>query len=196
MLSSFFFLTSPRCTLYLCQNRFLAVGGRLPARAARQVWYGGTSSQTPAGRKCLTCTRRLTPSVSSHILPDHGEAVFRTTVEWTQGLFTALVKAPCVPQELQVYTWIVSLLQTVYQIALWSPGRLVKRTNIGKPTYSSKIIAVSAVDRSQNSTQPSKSMPLSKELKSSLPDPAPDREQEFDAVLPEMPPGAPRGYSM
>ena len=88
------------------------------------------------------------------------------------------------------------LLQTVYQIALWSPSRLVKRTNIGKLTYAPKIIAVSAVDRSQNSTQPSKSMPLSNELKSSLPDPAPDREHELDAVLPEMPPGAPRGYSM
>ena len=72
----------------------------------------------------------------------------------------------------------------------------MKRTNIGKLTYAPKIIAVSAVDRSQNSTQPSKSMPLSNELKSSLPDPAPDREHELDAVLPEMPPGAPRGYSM
>jgi hypothetical protein len=44
------------------------------------------------------------------------EVVFRTTVGWSRGLFTALVKPPFVPQELQVHTWIDFLLQTVYQI--------------------------------------------------------------------------------
>ena len=72
---------------------------------------------------------------------------------------------------------------------------------IGKPvsdtrSHSSKTIVVFAVDRSQNSTHPSRPMPLSKELKSSLPCPAPEREHELSAVFTEISPGAPRGYSM
>jgi hypothetical protein len=118
--------------------------------------------------------------------------VSRTMVNLNQGLFTALVKAPCV----------VSLHVDYFLFTNSVPDRIMgpkpaHETHYHRhTTYFPKIIAVSAVDRSQNSTQPSKSMPLSKELKLSLPDPAPDLEHELDAVLPEIPPGAPLGYSM
>jgi hypothetical protein len=118
--------------------------------------------------------------------------VSRTMVNLNQGLFTALVKAPCV----------VSLHVDYFLFTNSVPDRIMEpkpahETHYHRhTTYFPKIIAVSAVDRSQNSTQPSKSMPLSKELKLSLPDPAPDLEHELDAVLPEILPGAPLGYSM
>jgi hypothetical protein len=37
------------------------------------------------------------------------------------GLFTALVKAPCVPPELQVYTWIDFSFRELYQITMMEP---------------------------------------------------------------------------
>lgn len=57
-------------------------------------------------------------------------------------------------------------------------------------------MVVFAVERSQNSTHPSSLMPFSRELNPSLPLPSPDLEHEWVAVLPEMSPGAPCGYSM
>jgi hypothetical protein len=58
--------------------------------------------------------------------------VSRTMVNLNQGLFTALVKAPCVVSLHVGYF----LIRTVYQIALWSPSRLMKHTTIGTlPTF-------------------------------------------------------------
>ena len=191
-----FFAPSLAVHCTFCQNRFLAAGGQLPARAAAsQVWYGGTSSQIPAVRKCLTCTRRLTTSASSPIFarpardlgsgfPNHGQfesgALHGTRkgslrCQSTRGLFSYSNSVPDRTME---------------------PKPAHETHYHRNTTYFPKIIAVSAVDRSQNSTQPSKSMPLSKELKLSLPNPAPDLEHELAAVLPEIPPGAPLGYSM
>jgi hypothetical protein len=41
------------------------------------------------------------------MFPAGEEVIARTTVRWDKGLFTAVLKAPCVPPVLQVFTWIV-----------------------------------------------------------------------------------------
>ena len=77
----------------------------------------------------------------------------------------------------------------------WNPAVVAPLLRFGLPLAGASIV-VFAVERSQNSTHPSRPMPLSKELKSSLPCPAPEREHELSAVFAEISPGAPRGYSM
>ena len=42
-----------------------------------------------------------------HFCPTGEGVIARTMVSLNQGLFTAFVKAPCVPSGMQVYTWIV-----------------------------------------------------------------------------------------